>query len=172
MLIFYVGRVCLGWLKCSNVWRKYQQTCRGNSLKTVCVVMEVFWGKLMKSYQGYFPPWKTPLLSIHFPWKIEDQTKSFSRVFSFKYNKDFFCKNNVSPSLHVLFYSLIKYMLGDRHCAIIIVTAVSMYIPFIMKLRKTDAPWWSIPYKKTVRLVLIVYSWGKWSLVRFWKWYS
>lgn len=38
----YVDILCgqsLSWLKCSNVWRKYQQTCTGNSLKTVCVVI-------------------------------------------------------------------------------------------------------------------------------------
>lgn len=42
----------------------------------------------------------------------------------------------VSPSFHMLSYSFIKYMLCDKHCAIIRATGVSMYTPFITPLAR------------------------------------
>lgn len=45
--------------------------------------------------KGISSKWKLPVLSIHFLWNIEDKHIFFSGVFSFTYNKEYFCNNNV-----------------------------------------------------------------------------
>lgn len=106
-----------------------------NSLKIVYVVI-VFRGKLLKLWQGYFHQFCL-LISIG-KYKIKETLLvecSLSNI-----TKIFFAKLSVSPSFPMFFYPFIKYVLCDRHCDIIIVIAVSIYIPFIMSLCKISAP--------------------------------
>lgn len=48
-----------------------------------------------------------------------DQREYFSRVFLFKYNKDFFAVIMSLSPFHMLIYALIKYVLCDTHCTIL-----------------------------------------------------
>ena len=83
--------------------------------------------------------WKLPVLFIHFFWKLENQKRNLlAECFLPNITKHFLQYWYVT-SFNTLLYPLIKYVLCDRHCDIV-VTTVSIFIPFITPLGQRGAP--------------------------------
>lgn len=81
--------------------------------------------------------WKLPVLSIHFLWKIEDKYIFLAECFLSHITNNFFAIiMSVSPFFHMLFYSFTKYVLCDRCCNIMTVTAITFVYPLSCHIAK------------------------------------